>query len=169
MNYNYVPDDMWKELAIDFAKRWLAHDGLWFQAVECCFGIDDAIAVDIAAWKTLTVLEVKRIMSLLKMKPGGGLDALEECLKYRMYAFLNEQEIVRPNEKTLIFRMNKCRVQAALESKGMQFFKCKPVGLVEYGKFAETVDSSIKTRCIGCPPDEVPSAEWHCAWEFVIE
>lgn len=36
----------------------------------------------------------------------GGLEALEECLKYWMYAFLNEQEILRKDEKTLIFRMN---------------------------------------------------------------
>ncbi len=169
MSYDYVSDYMWKELALDFAKRWLAHDGLWFQAVERRFGIDAAIAMDIDAWEKQTVLEAKRIMNLLQLEAGGGLDALEQCLKYRMYAFLNEQEIIRPDEKTLIFRMNKCRVQAARESKGMEFFGCKPVGLVEYGKFAETVDSRITTRCIGCPPDAVPAAEWHCGWEFSIQ
>lgn len=169
MNYDYVPNDMWKELAIDFAKRWLAHDGLWFQAVERRFGMDDAIAVDINAWSRQTVLEAKRIMKLLKIEQGGGLDTLEICLKYRMYAFLNEQEIIRPDEKTLIFRMKKCRVQAARDSKGMELFGCKPVGEVEYSKFAETVDSRIKTRCIGCPPDKIPKEEWHCAWEFRLD
>lgn len=168
MKYDYVADEMWKELAIDFAKRWLSHDGLWFQAVEKQYGIETAIALDIEAWEKQTVLEAKRIMSLLKIEAGGGLDALEECLGYRLYAFLNKQEILRPDEKTMIFRMNQCRVQAARHGKGMEFFKCKPVGMVEYAKFAETIDSRIKTRCISCPPDEVP-AEWHCAWEFTIE
>lgn len=168
MNYDYVADEMWKELALDFAKRWLAHDGLWFQAAERHYGIDEAITLDIEAWEKQTVLEAKRIMELLKIEVGGGLDALEQCLKYRMYAFLNEQECLRPNDKTLLFRMNKCRVQHARQKKGMEFFKCKPVGLVEYGKFAETIDPRIKTRCVGCPPDEVP-AEWHCAWEFTID
>lgn len=168
MKYDYVAEEMWKELAIDFAKRWLSHDGLWFQAVEKQYGIDSAIDLDIKAWERQTVLEAKRIMSLLKIEAGGGLDALAECLQYRMYAFLNEQEILRPDEKTVIFRMNQCRVQAARQSKGMEFFKCKPVGMVEYAKFAETIDARIKTHCIGCPPDEVP-ADWHCAWEFTID
>ncbi len=168
MDYEYVPDGMWKDLAIDFAKRWLAHDGLWFQAVERRIGMDETIAADIDAWEKQTVLEAKRIMSLLKMEPGGGLDSLEQCLKYRMYAFLNEQEMIRPDDKTLIFQMNKCRVQAARSSKGLEFFGCKPVGLVEYGKFAETVDPRIKTRCVGCPPDKTPE-EWHCSWEFSLD
>lgn len=168
MKYDYVAEEMWKELAIDFAKRWISHDGLWFQAVEKQYGIDNAISIDIEAWEKQTVLEAKRIMSLLKIEAGGGLDALAECLKYRMYAFLNEQEILRPDEKTVIFRMNQCRVQAARHNKGMEFFTCKPVGMVEYTKFAETIDPRIKTRCVGCPPDEVP-ADWHCAWEFTVD
>jgi len=169
MSYNYVPDDMWKKLALDFAKRWLSHDGLWFQAVERRFGIDEAIALDVNAWEKYTVLEAKRIMSLLKIEEGEGLESLEQCLKYRMYAFLNEQEIIRPDEKTLIFRMNKCRVQFTRKRKAMELFKCKPAGLVEYSMFASTVDKRIETRCIGCPPDEVPSDKWYCAWEFIIK
>ena len=168
MSYDYVPEKLWKELAMDFAKRWLSHDGLWFQAVEKNYGIDAAIQNDIQAWEKQTVLEARRIMKMLDIKPGGGLDALAECLRYRMYAFLNQQQIERPNEKTLIFKMVSCRVQAARERKKMDFFPCKPVGLVEYGNFAEAVDPRIKTRCIGCPPDKIPS-DWHCAWEFTID
>lgn len=167
MNYDYVTDEMWKDLTIDFAKRWLAHDGLWFLSVEKNFGIDNAIKCDIEAWAQLTVLEANRIMEILKIKPGGGLDALEQCLKLRLYAFLNEQEIERPDKKTLIFRMKECRVQAARQRKGLEFFQCKPVGLVEYTNFAKTVDPRIETRCIGCPPDPIPP-DWHCAWEFSI-
>lgn len=168
MKFDYVPENMWKDLAIDFAKRWLSHDGLWFQSVEKNHGMDAAIMNDIQAWEKQTVLEARRIMEMLNLQPGGGLDALGECLRYRMYAFLNEQEIQRPDEKTLIFSMNSCRVQAAREKKQMDFFPCKPVGMVEYGKFAETVDPRIKTRCVGCPPDQIPP-NWHCCWEFTID
>ena len=151
MDFSYVDDQMWKELALDFAKRWLSHDGLWFQAIERHHGMDEAIKLDIEAWERQTVLDAKRIMSILGMEPGGGLDALETCLKYRMYAFLNEQHCERPDDKTLVFYMDSCRVQRAREGKKMDFFPCKPVGLVEYGKFAETIDSRIKTTCVGCP------------------
>ncbi len=32
------------------AKLWLAHDGLWFQAVEGAHGLDAAIELDRQAW-----------------------------------------------------------------------------------------------------------------------
>lgn len=168
MNYDYVDEHMWRKLAIDFAKRWLSHDGLWFQAIERHHGMDEAIKLDVEAWERQTVLEAKRIMSLLGIQSGGGLDALEECLKYRMYAFLNEQHSERRDPSTLLFYMDTCRVQRARQEKGMDFFPCKPVGIPEYSLFAETIDPRIKTTCIGCPPDET-GPNWHCAWRFVLE
>jgi len=168
MDFSYVDDRMWKHLAIDFAKRWLSHDGLWFQAIERQHGIDEAIKLDIEAWKRQTVLEARRIMSLLQIEPGGGMDALETCLKYRMYAFLNEQHVERPDKRTLVFYMDSCRVQRAREEKKLTFFPCKKVGIPEYSLFAETVDKRIKTECVGCPPDPTGPG-WHCAWKFTIE
>ncbi len=165
MDFTHVPDEMWKKLAIDFAKRWLAHDGLWFQAVEKEYGMDKAIELDIEAWKRQTKLEARRIMNLLGLEKGGGLESLEACLKYRMYAFINQQEIVRRNEHILDFYMTSCRVQAARERKNLEPFPCKPVGLVEYSYFAKEIDPRISTECLACPPDE-NERDWHCGWRF---
>ena len=41
----------------DAAKNWLAHDGLWFQAVERAHGLDAAIKADTEAWRKFTVVE----------------------------------------------------------------------------------------------------------------
>ena len=35
-----------RELLIDASKNWLAHDGLWFRAVEEKFGIEAAMELD---------------------------------------------------------------------------------------------------------------------------
>ncbi|MCL4516445.1 MAG: DUF6125 family protein [Firmicutes bacterium] len=156
------------ELLRDFGKRWLAHDGLWFQAIERKFGIDNAIELDIAAWEKFTVIEARRIMEFLGLTSGQGLPALEEALKFRLYALINQQEILRPDDRTLIFRMNKCRVQEARKRKGLEDFACKPVGLVEYSEFAKTIDPRIKTECIACPPDNHPE-EFYCGWKFTLE
>lgn len=155
------------ELLIDFAKRWLAHDGLWFQAVEGAHGMEEAIRLDAAAWERFTVLEARRIMNFLGLREGGGLAALKKALSCRLYRFVNEQEILEPEEGILIFRMNNCRVQAARKRKNLPDFPCKPVGLVEYSGFARTIDSRIETRCLACPPDPHPE-EYYCAWEFRI-
>lgn len=155
-------------LLADFAKRWLAHDGLWFQAVEEAYGMEEAIRLDAQAWKRFSALEARRIMEFLDIKPGGGLEALARALQFRLYAFINKQEAFFSEPGRLVFRMNACRVQEARRRKGLADFACKPVGLVEYDVFARTVDPRIKTRCIACPPDEHPE-DWYCAWEFSVD
>jgi len=156
------------ELLKDSAKNWLAHDGLWFQAVEKEYGIDASIRLDAEAWEKFTVIEAKRIMERHNIKAGGGIPALIKALDFRLYAYLNKQEVIEVNENRCVFRMNKCRVQEARKRKNLPDFPCKPVGMVEYTDFAGTIDPRIKTRCICCPPNKHPDEYW-CAWEFSID
>jgi hypothetical protein len=160
-----------KEELIDLlemaAKNWLAHDGLWFLAAEGAFDMETAIELDRQAWERFTVIEARRIMRFLEIDPGGGIPALKKALRYRLYAHINEQEIIDLDERTFVFRMNECRVQVARQRKGLPDFPCKPVGLVEYGKFASTIDLRFQTRCITCPPDPHPEG-YFCAWEFTL-
>lgn len=151
----------------DAAKLWLAHDGLWFQAVEHANGLDEAIARDAEAWERFTVLEATRIVKRLSLAPNGGLEALAQALDHRLYALLNRQETERVAPDRLVFRMNECRVQSARKRKGLPDFPCKPVGLVEYAGFARTIDPRIETRCLCCPPDNHPQ-DHLCAWEFTL-
>ncbi|MHA1378133.1 MAG: DUF6125 family protein [Candidatus Helarchaeota archaeon] len=155
-------------LIVDAAKNWLAHDGLWFQEVEKVYGMDKAIELDANAWRKFTVIEAKRIMQRMNIKHGGGIPSLIEALKYRLYAHINEQEIIEITDNRCIFRMNNCRVQAARKRRGLPDFPCKPVGLVEYSEFAKAIDPRIKTRCIACPPDVHPK-NYFCSWEFIIQ
>ena len=154
-------------IIVDDAKNWLAHDGLWFQAVDQQYGMDQAIEIDRAAWEKFTVIEAKRIMARLGLEPGGGIPALVECLKHRLYARLNLQESIEVSATRAVFRMVDCRVQSARKRKGLPDFPCKSVGVVEYSGFARTIDPRIETRCIACPPDAHPDDFW-CAWEFVL-
>lgn len=155
-------------IIVDDAKNWLAHDGLWFQAVESKFDMETAIDADREAWRRFTVIEAKRIMDRLGIEPGGGIAALVECLKHRLYARLNLQEAIEVTESRAVFRMVDCRVQSARNRKGLPDFPCKSVGLVEYSGFASTIDPRIETRCIACPPDAHPKEYW-CSWEFILK
>lgn len=155
-------------IVVDDAKNWLAHDGLWFQAVEGAHGMDAAIEADRAAWERFTVIEAKRILERLGLAPGGGIPALLECLKHRLYARLNDQEAIEVTGDRAVFRMVDCRVQSARRRKGLPDFPCKSVGIVEYSEFARTIDPRIRTRCLACPPDP-GERDHYCAWEFTIE
>ncbi len=152
----------------DSAKNWLAHDGLWFQAVERRYGMEAAIELDAEAWRTFTKIEAKRIMKRQAIEASGGLEALDTALRFRLYARLNEQTAVRVDDKTLEFEMNGCRVQDARKRRGLPDFPCKSVGLVEYAGFAATVDPRIRTECVSCPPDEHPDGYW-CKWRFTLD
>lgn len=155
------------QIIIDDAKNWLAHDGLWFQALEKSHGMETARDADREAWRQFTVVEAKRIMGRLGIKPGGGIPALVECLRHRFYARLNLQKVVDVSDTHAVFWMVDCRVQSARHRKGLPAFPCKSVGIVEYAEFARAIDPRITTRCIGCPPDPNPDYYW-CAWEFSL-
>jgi hypothetical protein len=165
-------DDLGKDMILGFlqdaALNWLAHDGLWFRAVEDKFGPEAALELDKKAWQSFTIIEAKRIMKRLTMEPGGGIPALVKALRFRLYAHINDQKITELGETSFVFRMTTCRVQEARLRQGLPDFPCKDVGLVEYGLFAKTIDPRIETRCLACPPDPRPAETW-CAWKFEIK
>ncbi len=166
------PSDLSKEELLNFipdlAKNWLAHDGLWFLCVEKKYGLESAIELDKKAWEQFTVIEAERIMKRLGIAPNSGIPGLIQALKFRLYAFINKQEIIEISEKRCVLRMNNCRVQEARKRKGLPDFPCKPVGIVEYSYFAKTLDTRIITNCLCCPPDPHPE-QYYCAWEFVLQ
>ena len=166
--YRELDKDTLIDLLEDSAKNWLAHDGLWFQAVENELDLSSAIKLDAIAWKYFTQVEARRIMKRMGIDQDGGLDALEKALKFRFYSRLNKQTLKRLDQTSLRYEMNDCRVQTARERKKMDLFPCKPVGIVEYAYFAYTIDPRIRTSIIACPPD-VHERDYYCAWLFTLE
>lgn len=148
------------------AKSWLAHDGAWFLAAEEKYGLEAAIALDTRAWEIFSPAEARRIMKAFGIPENGGLDALQKALGRRLYATINRDAVERPAENKLIYKMIECRVQQARRRKGLPDFPCKSVGIIEYTRFAETIDPRIKTRCLQCPPDPTAQTDHTCAWEF---
>lgn len=162
-----LPREKLLGLLEDSAFNWLAHDGLWFQAVEKMFGTSQAGLCNQEAIAQYSEIEAKRIMRRFDLKEGG-IASLMQALKFRMYHLINRQDFIEVSEKRCIFRMIDCRVQEARKRKGLPDYPCKPVGIKEYTHFAQTIDPRIKTRCVACPPDKHPDDFW-CAWEFILE
>jgi len=163
-----LPREMLIGVIEDFAKNWLAHDGLWFQTVERAYGLEAAIEADTEAWRRFTVIEAKRIMARHGIEQGGGLEALKAALAFRHYAVINEQTISEETDRSFVFKMVDCRVQSARRRKNLPLFPCKSVGLVEYSGFAATIDSRIRTDCIACPPDDT-ERDFYCGWRFSLD
>lgn len=152
----------------DFAKNWLAHDGLWFQGVESRFGLETAIEIDKEAWRQFSVIEAQRIVALHSIPPNSGLPGLRKALGFRLYALLNKQEFRNETAGSFEFYMVDCRVQSARRRKQLPLFPCKTVGLVEYEWFAKTIDPRIRTECLCCPPDAEAGKGFFCGWRFSI-
>ncbi|MBI5267898.1 MAG: hypothetical protein HY851_11765 [candidate division Zixibacteria bacterium] len=152
----------------DFAKNWLAHDGLWFQAVEQRDGLEAAIQLDEQAWAKFSEIEAKRIMARHAIPSGSGLEGLRRALGFRLYAVLNTQKVANVTPNSFDYFMVECRVQYARRQKSLAPFPCKSVGLIEYDVFARTIDNRITTTCLCCPPDPAAGTEFWCGWRFSI-
>ena len=161
------PDDL-HELKQRMAKNWLVNDGVWFQAVEQRFSMNDAKRCNDSCWAQFSPVEAKSIKSFLGLEKRPGIDGLKQALGFRLYEGINKQSVEMESDETIVLKMNHCRVQAARKRKNLADYPCKSGGLVEYSRFASAIDDRIKTECIGCPPDEHPE-EWYCAWRFSID
>ncbi len=160
--------DSQSELMKAVGKNWLVNDGVWFQAVEFDRGMTDAKRCNDSCWAQFSPYEARAIKNFLNLTENPGLKGLKKALNFRMYSMINKQSIVEEKENSFVFQMNDCRVQSARKRKNLDDYPCKSGGMVEYNYFARSIDSRIKTECIGCPPDEHPD-QWYCAWRFSID
>jgi hypothetical protein len=148
------------------SANWLTSDGVWFRAVEDNHDMYTSKRCNDTCWTRYSPVEASIIKSFLHLPRQSGLDGLEQALKFRLYANINEQTIERSGDE-LVLHMLKCLVQKTRGSQGLPDYPCKSAGMVEFETFARTIDPRIKTDCISCPPDKHPK-EWVCAWRFYI-
>lgn len=151
----------------NLAIGWLANDGIWFQAVENSYGMTDAKKCNDSCWAQFSPFEAWSVKKLLDLPDASGLEGLKKALGFRLYASINKQEITDETPESFVFRMVDCRVQSARKRKGLEDYPCKSAGIIEYSSFAQSIDNTIKTKCIACPPDEHPE-NWFCAWMFYV-
>lgn len=163
-----LPHEALIALKENMAINWVANDGVWFQAVEFSRGMFDAKRCNDSCWSNFSPFEAWSVKRFLGLPENSGLEGLKKALRFRLYATINRQTIIDELPTSFVFQMNDCRVQTARKRKGLEDYPCKSGGMAEYPTFAESIDSRIKTECIGCPPDEHPK-EWYCAWRFTIE
>ncbi len=148
------------------SANWLTNDGVWFRTVEDSHDMYTSKRCNDTCWTRYSPVEASMMKSFLRLGERSGLNGLEQALKYRLYANINEQAMERSDDE-LILRMVKCLVQKTRGSQGLPDYPCKSAGIAEFEAFARTIDSRIRSECICCPPDEHPR-EWVCAWRFRI-
>ncbi len=162
-----MSDDKLDALRENLSINWLANDGVWFLTIENMYGMFDAKRCNDSSWAHFSPFEAWSVSKYLNLPKNPGLEGLKKALKYRLYAFINKQEIAEETENSFVFRILDCRVQSARKRKGLEDYPCKSAGIVEYRSFAETIDKRIKTECVTCPPDE-HGEDVFCAWKFYI-
>lgn len=148
------------------SANWLTNDGIWFRAVEDNHDMYTSKRCNDTCWTRYSPVEASIIKSFLHLPRQSGLDGLEQALKFRLYANINEQTIERLGDE-LVLRMVKCLVQKTRGSQGLPDYPCKSAGTAEFETFARTTDLRIRVDYINCPPDNHPK-EWVCAWRFYI-
>jgi len=162
-----MPKELLEKLMDGVGANWLANDGVWFQSVEFSNNMIDAKRCNDSCWAHFSPFEAWSVKKFLGLSKHPGIKGLKKALNFRIYARINTQSFIDESSDSLIFQMNKCRVQSARKRKGLDDYPCKSGGTVEYTYFAKAIDDRIITECIGCPPDKHPD-DWYCAWRFTI-
>ncbi|MCK9231008.1 MAG: DUF6125 family protein [Syntrophales bacterium] len=162
-----IPDDIMRGMLQSIGISWIANSGVWFDSIEETTGMLDAKKCNDSMWERFSPFEAWSIKRFLGLEEFPGLEGLKKALRFRLYAFINEENIIDEAPGKIIFQTNKCFIQMTRKKKDLQEYPCKSAGFVEFGTFAETIDSRIKTECITCPPDPHPDG-WYCSWSFTI-
>ena len=139
--------------------------------VYCCIGTTKKKTPDQAAYHKIDFgipVATAKLCAANNIEKNSGLESLKKALGFRLYAFVNQQEIRNETDNSFEFYMVDCRVQSARKRKNMPLFPCKEVGIIEYTLFASTIDERIKTEVICCPPDKEAGVDFFCGWKFYI-
>ena len=156
------------QLVKAYARNWHAHDNCWFLSIQEQYGISLALDMDRESWRKFSVIEARRLMEVLGLKPNSGVEGLRRALAFRLYSTINQDLIEVVDNTTLRYYIKTCRIQAARRANGMEDLPCSSIGIVEYSYFARTIDDRFVTRMVSCPPD-ITNHYFHCIWEFILE
>lgn len=150
----------------EYAKLYMALDGLWFLAVENGYGHDMAEKLDIEVWKSLIPMEAKRVVNARKLTKGG-IEAVIEAFKFRPSFLTKEYEVIKRKNKAVV-RVNKCRSLHAMERDKREVSSCLKVLQDAYPRFAKSIDSRIKFQVRKAPPRK-SADDTCCEWEIEIQ
>ncbi|MFQ6061375.1 MAG: DUF6125 family protein [Thermoplasmata archaeon] len=144
-----------------------AVDGVYFLGIEERFGTEAATEIDAEVWERMAVIEARR----LKRRMGvSGRDILSflQALRSTSWSLDLEDKEINIEERRILFRNRRCRVQKTRISRGLDEFACKEVRYSWMKAFAKELNPSISVQCTVCPPEEHPEDLW-CEWVFVLE
>ncbi|MFH1031640.1 MAG: DUF6125 family protein [Chloroflexota bacterium] len=150
----------------EYAKLYMALDGLWFLAVEKGYGHDVAEKLDVEVWKSLIPMEARRVVNARKLSKGG-LEAVIEAFKFRPSFLTKEYEITKRKNKAIV-RVTKCRSLHAMERDKREVSSCLKVLEDAYPRFAKNIDSRINFRVKKAPPRK-SADDTCCEWEIELK
>lgn len=149
------------------ARDFYTLDGLWFSLVEERYGLEAALAIDVAVWRKFVLIHVRRLLNGADAVNHNPLRTLAGLLQVDPVNMNFNPEIVALTDNRLVVRCINCAPQRARIRDGRGEFPCKQVGIALNSSYAEIVDPEIKVTCLTCPADAHPADYW-CEWQFEI-
>ncbi len=130
-----------------YERNWFTLDGLWFLKAEEEVGWDTALKIDLAVWKHLLKIVIRRIQDYLKLKTNS-LKSLVESLIFRWSCELWNYDIVKNEENEALIEITKCPYKSMLDRNPERRDKipsiCKKMCNPFYGAVIEELNPKIK-------------------------
>lgn len=127
---NVLEKDKLKELLI---KCWITHDGVWFANCLQQLGIEKANALNLAAIKSLSAIEVPRITKALGMEKGEikTFEEFKECFEALFGVVKGDFMQFNhsfPAENCMHWEMERCFAYEGMKRLGaIDHYRCGPL------------------------------------------
>ncbi|MHA2335971.1 MAG: DUF6125 family protein [Candidatus Hodarchaeales archaeon] len=151
---NYIEKLTKSDLKSLLNKNWMTHDAMWFKLSVENIGIKKTNQINRAAVRAMAKIEITRVLKLLDLKYPKSVDDLVSIIHGTLSLFGEnyfEFEIIKVNDTTLQFHVNKCFAYEGVKKLGLiEEYECGIYDRVE-GWF-EALDIAYRSNIdfLGC-------------------
>jgi hypothetical protein len=141
-------------------------DGFWFLLTEKAYDRPTAERINEQVWEKASELGGRRIAKDFPL-PGEGLARFARALELWPWSILVGYEIDQ-TPRGLFLSVPHCPPQEARIKRGLGEYDCREMHRLEFERFAQEIDPSVRVECIFAPPEPHPE-NLFCRWRFTLE
>ena len=152
-----------------YSRFYLVIDGLWYLGVKERIDNEQALTIDMWAWKKMIKYQTKHLAKAMNIQ-GDDVATLMKLFQVDPMFGNFRYEIKLMHRNRGLFTINHCPTLEALEKEGGTRIKeiCGIVDPMVFTQYAQSINPNMKVKSLKLPPRQ-SQEELCCQWEYCVE